>query len=478
MLDVAKNADIEAYLESILDVGSGDGQSAVTRATKPGRKKKKRQGKLSELHEAPKLEQIVPSEIPISQTSHRREIEDGSVSICTLSEVGWGDGDDLDFPRRPDWRQMGLDSAETLHAAEESHFASWLKNIDATEGVVSTYERNLEYWRELWRVTERGDVYILLADARHPLLHLHRGFLSYLSPFKMHPHQEGTCDRGVGEEMCRPVLIGLSKSDLVCPSLLEAWQRYLVTELSIEVICISCKDEGQSRCDLIQKILDLCPFHQREAESGDGTALDSRSLYLRNLLFDHLEHSSKTVEELVGLDVEGIVQFRDLKNQRRKKLSKKAKARLEKGHSFGSHTTSGSSLCNRTTTSGRWIGRRIRSRLQVTLFTLLPHLSLDKCHDCSASEEDEDKSVTIDRPIVISVIGEPNVGKSSVINALLGIKKVAVSAHPGRTKHLQTHFLAPHLLLCDCPGLVFPKRHVPFPMQVRASCYTCHIIVQ
>ena len=185
MLDVAKNAEIEAFLESVLDVGSGGERSAASRAKKPGKKKKKRQGKLSELQEAPRSEQIVPSETPIVQTSHRLETENGSVCICDLTEAGWGDGDDLDFPRRPDWRQMGLNSAEALHTAEERHFASWLKNIDATEGVGS-YERNLEYWRELWRVTERGDIYILLADARHPLLHLHRGFLSYLSPFKMH----------------------------------------------------------------------------------------------------------------------------------------------------------------------------------------------------------------------------------------------------------------------------------------------------
>ena len=33
---------------------------------------------------------------------------------------------------------------------------------------------------------------------------------------------------------------------------------------------------------------------------------------------------------------------------------------------------------------------------------------------------------------------------------------VAVSATPGKTKHLQTHHITPQLRLCDCPGLVFP----------------------
>ena len=48
-------------------------------------------------------------------------------------------------------------------------------------------------------------------------------------------------------------------------------------------------------------------------------------------------------------------------------------------------------------------------------------------------------------------------GKSSTINALLGAKKVSVSATPGKTKHFQTLYLSPEIMLCDCPGLVFPN---------------------
>ncbi|KAL6763715.1 P-loop containing nucleoside triphosphate hydrolase protein [Haematococcus lacustris] len=70
------------------------------------------------------------------------------------------------------------------------------------------------------------------------------------------------------------------------------------------------------------------------------------------------------------------------------------------------------------------------------------------------------------RPLVVGVVGEPNVGKSSTMNALLGAHRVAVSSHPGRTKHYQTHFMAPGLMLCDCPGLVFPRVDVSLPMQI------------
>jgi len=59
--------------------------------------------------------------------------------------------------------------------------------------------------------------------------------------------------------------------------------------------------------------------------------------------------------------------------------------------------------------------------------------------------------------LVVGLVGYPNVGKSSTINALLGAKKVSVSSTPGKTKHFQTLNLSEEITLCDCPGLVFPQ---------------------
>jgi large subunit GTPase 1 len=59
--------------------------------------------------------------------------------------------------------------------------------------------------------------------------------------------------------------------------------------------------------------------------------------------------------------------------------------------------------------------------------------------------------------LVVGLVGYPNVGKSSTINALLGAKKVSVSSTPGKTKHFQTLVLSDDITLCDCPGLVFPQ---------------------
>src|ERR1700730_2144664 len=70
---------------------------------------------------------------------------------------------------------------------------------------------------------------------------------------------------------------------------------------------------------------------------------------------------------------------------------------------------------------------------------------------------DEDFSVNPNAAkLMIGLVGYPNVGKSSTINALIGEKRVSVSSTPGKTKHFQTIHLTPSMVLCDCPGLVFP----------------------
>jgi len=68
-----------------------------------------------------------------------------------------------------------------------------------------------------------------------------------------------------------------------------------------------------------------------------------------------------------------------------------------------------------------------------------------------------DSSGNYPSKLVVGLVGYPNVGKSSTINSLLGEKKVSVSSTPGKTKHFQTIILSPTMMLCDCPGLVFPQ---------------------
>jgi ribosome biogenesis GTPase A len=67
--------------------------------------------------------------------------------------------------------------------------------------------------------------------------------------------------------------------------------------------------------------------------------------------------------------------------------------------------------------------------------------------------------------VTLGFTGYPNVGKSSLLNSIVGHKVVSVSRTPGHTKHFQTINLTATVRLCDCPGLVFPS-YVERPLQV------------
>ncbi|PWW73702.1 hypothetical protein C7212DRAFT_354033 [Tuber magnatum] len=69
----------------------------------------------------------------------------------------------------------------------------------------------------------------------------------------------------------------------------------------------------------------------------------------------------------------------------------------------------------------------------------------------------KDKEPESPRKTQIGLVGYSNVETCSTINALIGAKKVSVSSTPGKTKHFHTLHLGEKIVLCDCPGLVFPN---------------------
>ena len=77
----------------------------------------------------------------------------------------------LPIPRRPEW--TGL-SPEELREAENKSFLDWRRDLallqEETDCVVTPYEKNLEFWRQLWRVIERSDLIVQIVDCRHPLM--------------------------------------------------------------------------------------------------------------------------------------------------------------------------------------------------------------------------------------------------------------------------------------------------------------------
>lgn len=61
-----------------------------------------------------------------------------------------------------------------MESKERHNFLEWrrkLAELQEEHGLVLTpYEKNLGFWRQLWRVVERSDVLVQIVDARNPLL--------------------------------------------------------------------------------------------------------------------------------------------------------------------------------------------------------------------------------------------------------------------------------------------------------------------
>lgn len=78
----------------------------------------------------------------------------------------------LTVPRRPAWHD-GM-KKEELDSREKAAFLDWRRGLaelqERNEILMTPFERNLEVWRQLWRVVERSDVVVQIVDARNPLL--------------------------------------------------------------------------------------------------------------------------------------------------------------------------------------------------------------------------------------------------------------------------------------------------------------------
>mgnify|MGYP001458554696 FL=1 len=61
------------------------------------------------------------------------------------------------------------------------------------------------------------------------------------------------------------------------------------------------------------------------------------------------------------------------------------------------------------------------------------------------------------KPLRMMIMGIPNVGKSTLMNALVRRRIAAVGDEPAVTKSQQRVVLSPRLVLVDTPGLMWPK---------------------
>jgi ribosome biogenesis GTPase A len=76
------------------------------------------------------------------------------------------------------------------------------------------------------------------------------------------------------------------------------------------------------------------------------------------------------------------------------------------------------------------------------------------------------------KPLRLMAMGVPNVGKSTLINALLKRRSASVGDEPAITKTVRRYNLTDTSWLIDTPGLMWPKIEDPNAASMLASCHT------
>lgn len=118
----------------------------------------------------------------------------------------------IKIPRRPPWDSST--SKDELVQLEREHFLVWRKSLatlQEDEGLLMTpFEKNLEFWRQLWRVVERSDIVTQIVDARNPLLFRCEDLEKYVNE--------------ISDDKINMILI--NKADFLIEEQREIWAQY------------------------------------------------------------------------------------------------------------------------------------------------------------------------------------------------------------------------------------------------------------
>uniref|UniRef100_A0A8C6CVN9 Large subunit GTPase 1 homolog n=1 Tax=Moschus moschiferus TaxID=68415 RepID=A0A8C6CVN9_MOSMO len=330
----------------------------------------------------------------------------------------------LCIPRRPKWDQKT--SPEELKQAEKDNFLAWRRQLVRLEEeqnlILTPFERNLDFWRQLWRVIERSDIVVQIVDARNPLLFRCEDLECYVK----------TIDDN------KENVILVNKADLLTAEQRSAWAEFFEKE-NVKVIFWSALAEA----------IQLLSNSKEEVNGDTGEAITAE---FENSSCDEAEILHKETEHLSLGDIasseEDESEYADCQEEQ------------EEGWQtcLEDSSSSDEEACGQDCKEGHTVdseaqGRKTPQKRQIHNFS---HL-VSKQELLAVLKQLHSGKKVKDGQLTVGLVGYPNVGKSSTINTILGNKKVSVSATPGHTKHFQTLYVEPGLCLCDCPGLVMPS---------------------
>lgn len=386
------------------------------------------------------------------------------------------------IPRRPKW-DFNM-SADELQRLERESFLAWRRELavyeeSSTDKHATPFEKNIEVWKQLWRVAERSHVIAQIVDARNPLLF----YCADLFALAKEIDPRKSC-----------VLV-INKSDFLTRTAREHWGKFfeskgikyifwsalkesellqaheekrlaqeearaerkaarraakkaaIIAEIRAQNAAIKAEKTGVEPVEKKKKIA-VNPSNQfaiagfadddEEEENVDEVVEDNDDDYDDEdyevdeaLLADEEEEEEDESTEIVPrVDIATRDPYEVVGHQ---ELLDFFKSFADMGYVHDTYI------------------QNLQHRQEAARQAEEEAKRMGRKYDKKEFVEKDDGE-----KIIIGMLGFPNVGKSSTINALVGAKKVSVSSTAGHTKHFQTLNLGDGLVLCDCPGLVFP----------------------
>eukprot|EP00754_Rhynchopus_humris_P020125 Rhum_TRINITY_DN14679_c28_g1::Rhum_TRINITY_DN14679_c28_g1_i1::g.110446::m.110446 len=409
---------------------------------------------------------------------------------ATVHEPQW-----ISLPCRPAWSNTM--SEKQINAQEQKYFTRYLMQLDTLsfqqDSKLNLFERNLEVWRELWRVSEDADVVAMIADARHPLYHLPPSLIRYCT-----------------EVVKKPVMIILNKIDLIPETTLQKWTDDLKRWYpGIPILYFSCtpnrgtfflddfegdqqaddEDPNQQSQSNRKKREKLVAQWRRKRDRQVKTAIHYLSTGGAGKDKAEGEHGGSddddddddddahdTISDTSSMyftsesEEEGCTTSQDERKKKRKRIRREReehpRVALEDVPDQGERFKGEKKMADAhnkearekdaENEKGRTMVREMLKGIKETAVRL--------------GRGDDPRRAS--NTIRLAMIGSPNVGKSSVINALKGEKSVSVSATAGHTKRLQHIPIDDNLTLIDCPGLIWPVQNLPIYLQTLLGTFS------
>jgi ribosome biogenesis GTPase A len=463
----------------------------------------------------------------------------GPVTTPRLLETPSGTIRNLQIPRRPRWDGK---SPEELARAEKDAFLEWRREVARAElahggglsgvedgvevATVTPFEKNIDVWRQLWRVVERCDVLVQIVDARNPLLYRCPDLEDYVrevNPLKrclllinkadyLTHAQRAVWAKHLSALGVRYIFFSARREQLALEEL-DRQQQGVLPEFSnvVETIPLPSdiaravpppsleaarsrgaagaraaraaaavatmwevladddgeeeeekKEEGEekvrAKISAASPIVAVAPpavtttktEHVAAATTPMVSATTSSSNFTVCVAFDDPARIL-TRDELLDFLVE---EYKDLPRgvlgssvevARRNRADKTARDRVAARAARREELTRRRELNERLISAG--LGAHVRFGDEADV----AGGAIDSGGESLDEEEEEEVP-----PLQIGMVGYPNVGKSSTINALTGAtamrhgsQRVAVASTPGKTKHFQTITLNDDITLCD-----------------------------